>query len=268
MCARKKVRLVVAPTRALKYGSDSICSPALLIMFDSAAQDIPDDYARDFTISSYGKMDSTIPSFAGQLTFLMEEEKVNLQTATITLEKPVYTYNVQLQMSRGQTTIVKNFSDPLEDTIYSPSAPAYVYVNLDGFDFQCNALDGGENQTIVLNFPKTCGGIAYVNVTDGIKTYSITLAGKPNYTPLTGVTGYVGEYKMTFPSKTWTGYVTVTAVNEWNVSSVKLVLFPTESPPQQNPIRVDISWVQAATALTIISTIIYLAARRLKEETG
>ncbi|MGC8985058.1 MAG: hypothetical protein ACP5JZ_07500, partial [Thermosulfidibacteraceae bacterium] len=60
----------------------------------------------------------------------------------------------------------------------------------------------------------------------------------------------------------------VTAVNEWNVTSVKLVLFPTESPPQQNPIRVDISWVQAATALTIVSTIIYLAVRRLREETG
>lgn len=35
MYTRKKIRLAVALTCALRYGSGSICSPALLIMFDN-----------------------------------------------------------------------------------------------------------------------------------------------------------------------------------------------------------------------------------------
>lgn len=57
MYARKKVRLVVAPTCALRNGSGSICSPALLIMFDSAY----DSVAANAMASAFSSLNSFAP---------------------------------------------------------------------------------------------------------------------------------------------------------------------------------------------------------------
>ncbi|MEM3361462.1 MAG: hypothetical protein QXV85_09710 [Candidatus Bathyarchaeia archaeon] len=232
---------------------------------DSVATDIPDYFSKDFSANGLGMIDAKVPSFAGQLTYLMEAETVSLGSASVSYSKPVYTYNIRLEVSRGSASVQKSFSDPLEDIVYNPLRPAYVYVNLDGFTFQCNVIEEGEHQVFKFSFPKECGGVTTVNVTDGIKHFSITLAGKPNYTPLTGIVGYVGDFNLTFPKKTWAGTVTVTVENEWNIVSTQSITLPGELPPQQSQWSTDLSWVHGITVLAIMSTIVYLAVKKLKE---
>jgi len=233
-------------------------------MVSEALKDVPDSYAKSYSGSGSGSLTAEIFSFAGALTYAYGVEKVSLMGSTVQAPKPAYTYNIIVEAVGRGRSVKLEFADPLDNVIYSPGT-AYVYINFDGFDFGLDAVENETHTILNLSFPKECGGIVLVNITDGVYSESITLAGKPNYTPLAGVYGYVGTLTLAYPRGHWKGAVHVTAVNEWGVQGVRwmpLSTPPTSPPP---PVQEEGDWIRWATILALFAAGGYILLKKARE---
>jgi len=237
-------------------GDDSMVSEAL--------KDVPDSYAKPYSGSGRGSLTAEIFSFAGALTYAYSMEKVSLMGSTVQAPKPAYTYNIIVEASGRGRNVKLEFADPLDDVIYSPST-AYVYMNFDGFDFGLNVVENQTHTILYLNFPKECGGIVLVNITDGVYSESIPLGGKPNYTPLAGVYGYVGSLTLAYPRGHWKGAVEVTAVNEWGIQGKEWRSLSTPPTTQPPPAQEEGDWIKWATILAIFSAGAYVLLKKARE---